>query len=36
VIQVFSTASSAKGAVDRMLEFFHTMSAQPPRARQVA
>jgi hypothetical protein len=36
VMQVFSTASSAKGAVDRMLEFFHTMSAQPPRASQVA
>jgi hypothetical protein len=36
VMQVFSTASSARRAVDRMLEFFHTMSAQPPRARQVA
>jgi hypothetical protein len=36
VMQVFSTASSARRAVDRMLEFFHTMSAQPPRSRQVA
>jgi len=36
VMQVFSTASSARRAVDRMLEFFHTMSEQPPRSRQVA
>ncbi len=35
VMQVFSTAASARRAVDRMLEFFHTMSAQPPRS-QVA
>jgi hypothetical protein len=36
VMQVFSTASSARRAVDRMLEFFHVMSAQPPRAGRVA
>jgi hypothetical protein len=36
VMQVFSSASSARRAVDRMLEFFDTMSAQAPRARQVA
>ena len=36
VMQVFSTASSARRAVDRMLEFFHTMSEQPPRSRQIA
>jgi len=36
VLQVFSTAASARRAVDRMLEFFHTMSAQSPRERRVA
>ena len=36
VMQVFDTASSARRAVDRMLEFFDTMSAQPPRSRRVA
>ena len=36
VMQVFSTASSARRAVDRMLEFFHTMSTQAPGTRQVA
>jgi hypothetical protein len=36
VMQVFSTPASAHRAVDRMLEFFETMSAQPPRSRQVA
>ena len=36
VMQVFSTASSARRAVDRMLEFFHTMSEHPPRSRQLA
>jgi hypothetical protein len=36
VMQVFSTAASARRAVDRMLEFFHTMSAQSPRERKVA
>jgi hypothetical protein len=36
VMQVFSTASSARRAMKRMLEFFHTMSAQPPRSRQAA
>jgi len=32
VMQVFDTASSARRAVDRMLEFFDTMSAQPQAA----
>jgi hypothetical protein len=36
VMQVFSTAASARRAVDRMLEFFHSMSAQSPCARKVA
>ena len=36
VMQVFSSASSARRAVDRMLEFFQVMSAQSPRARQAA
>jgi len=36
VMQVFSTAASARRAVDRMLEFFHAMSAQSPRERRVA
>jgi hypothetical protein len=35
-MQVFETAASARRAVDRMLEFFETMSAQPPRSRRVA
>ena len=36
VMQVFSSAASARRAVDRMHEFFHTMSAQAPRARKAA
>lgn len=36
VMQVFTTAASARRAVDRMLEFFDTMSAQAPRDRRVA
>ena len=36
VMQVFSSASSARRAVDRMLEFFHVMSAQSPRTREAA
>jgi len=36
VMQVFRTASSARRAVDRMLEFFHVMSAQAPQRRQIA
>ncbi len=36
VMQVFSSASSARRAVDRMLEFFQVMSAQAPRARHAA
>jgi len=35
-MQVFTSASSARRAVDRMLEFFDTMSAQAPRASQAA
>jgi hypothetical protein len=36
VMQVFSSAASARRAVDRMLEFFHTMSTQSPRVRKAA
>ena len=36
VMQVFRTAATARKAVDRMTEFFHTMSAQPPRGREAA
>ena len=36
VMQVFRSASSARSAVDRMLEFFDVMSAQAPSTRQVA
>ena len=36
VMQVFRTASSARRALDRMLEFFHSMSAQRPSSRQTA
>jgi hypothetical protein len=36
VMQVFRTEEIAREAVDRMTEFFYTMSAQPPRDRQVA
>jgi hypothetical protein len=36
VMQVFSTASSARRAVDRMHEFFRTMSEQSPRECKVA
>jgi hypothetical protein len=36
VMQVFSSASSARRAVDRMLEFFQVMRAQSPRARHAA
>ena len=36
VMQVFSSASAAHHAVDRMLEFFEDMSAQAPRARRIA
>jgi hypothetical protein len=36
VMQVFSSAASAQRSVDRMLEFFHTMSAQSPRACKAA
>lgn len=36
VMQVFSSAASARRAVDRMLEFFDTMSAQAPRTRKIA
>ena len=30
VMQVFRTAATARQAVDRMMEFFETMSTQPP------
>jgi len=36
VMQVFTTAASARRAVDRMHEFFRTMSTQSPRERKVA
>jgi hypothetical protein len=36
VMQVFESASSARRAVDRMLEFFDTMSAQAPRSHHAA
>lgn len=36
VMQVFRTASTAHLAVDRMMEFFHTMSTQPPQGREAA
>ena len=31
VVQVFRSASDARLAIDRMMEFFHTMSALAPR-----
>jgi len=31
VVQVFRSASDARLAVDRMMEFFETMSTQAPR-----
>jgi hypothetical protein len=34
VTQVFSSAAAAGRAVDRMLEFFDTMSTQAPGSRQ--
>src|SRR5262245_19906931 len=34
VMQVFRSATTATLAVDRMLEFFHTMSSQPPRGSE--
>jgi len=30
VMQVFRSEDNARDAVDRMMEFFHTMDAQPP------
>jgi hypothetical protein len=36
VVQVFRSASDARLAVDRMMEFFATMSTQAPRASRVA
>jgi hypothetical protein len=36
VMQVFRTAAKAQKAVGRMMEFFDTMSAQPPRDREAA
>jgi hypothetical protein len=36
VMQVFRTAATARQAVDRMMEFFYTMSTQPPSGREAA
>jgi hypothetical protein len=36
VVQVFRSASAARLAVARMMEFFETMSTQAPGSRQVA
>ena len=36
VVQVFRSASAARLAVDRMMEFFETMRTQAPGSRQVA
>jgi hypothetical protein len=36
VMQVFRSASDARLAVDRMMEFFETMSTQAPGSRRVA
>lgn len=36
VMQVFSSAAAARRAVDRMLEFFDTMSSQDPGRHQAA
>ena len=36
VVQVFRSSSDAHLAVDRMMEFFETMSTQAPRASRVA
>jgi len=36
VMQVFRTAAKAQKSVGRMMEFFDTMSAQPPRDREAA
>ena len=36
VVQVFRSASSARLAVGRMLDFFESMSTQAPGARQAA
>jgi hypothetical protein len=36
VVQVFRSSSDAHLAVDRMMEFFETMSTQAPRESRVA
>lgn len=36
VTQVFRSAAKAQKAVGRMMEFFDTMSAQPPQGRSAA
>ena len=36
VMQVFRSEDNARDAVDRMMEFFRTMDAQPPRGREAA
>jgi len=35
-MQVFRSASAARLAVDRMMEFFETMSTQAPRSQHAA
>jgi hypothetical protein len=36
VMQMFRSASAARLAVDRMMEFFETMSPQTPGSQQAA
>jgi hypothetical protein len=36
VMQVFRSEDTARQAVDRMMEFFQTMSPQPPTADRAA
>ena len=36
VVQVFRSASDARLAVDRMMEFFEAMSSQPPSTGRAA
>jgi hypothetical protein len=36
VKQMFRSASAARSAVDRMMEFFETMQTQPPGSRHAA
>ena len=36
VMQVFRSESTAREAIDRMMEFFQSMSPQPPSTDRVA